>query len=280
MRKVGRKTLRYEFDGVVVRCVDEVSRSTAQAWAASFESWFGADRRTVPGAESKGHIALLESASGTAVVKRERMRGLKRRLIGAGLRRFQSEIAFERALAFEAAGLPTGAPLACVLARERVEACTLSRWIDGRDPWHHISAARNPERARAQVVDALATLVASMHAAGFRHRDLKAPNLIATARAAEFTLSVVDVDGLATVRSIGFATRARDLGRLCVSFHSQAASAAGVAGADWQRCIELYVASVGSLEQRALDGELLLRRTRAWADAHRRGLLARGRDVA
>lgn len=280
MAATRRKTQRYQFGDVVVRCVDDVSRASAQTWAASFASWFGPDRRAVPGAESKTHVAMVESALGLAVAKRERARGLKRGLTRHGVRRFQRETAFERALAFDAAGLPTAAPIACILVRARADACSLMRWIDGLDPWRHVRAPRDSERAREQLVEALARLVARMHAAKFRHRDLKAPNLIVARNARELAVSVVDLDGLASVRSISLAMRVRDLGRLCVSFGSASASAAGMAEADWKRCVELYVTAVDSLEQRALDRDLLVRRTRAWAAAHCRDLSARGREIA
>jgi tRNA A-37 threonylcarbamoyl transferase component Bud32 len=261
---------------VRVRYASEVPEAEARAWLSAFRVEFGGALRPLPRAPDKAHVALLDSALGPLVVKRERVRGLKRTLVRRGLRGFRSEEAFEKGLAFAAAGFATAQPIACFGARAGVAACLITRYVDGLDPWRFVAESREPAAVRRRVVEALAQLVAELHAAGFRHRDLKAPNLLLREDAGKLVVHVIDLDGLERPRSVSNAVRIRDLARLCVSFDSDAARAAGVELADWKRCVELYA-------ERAPDAPPvaeLFARTRAWARAHVASLRSRRRPIA
>lgn len=243
---------------------ERLGRDVARSWLGACPEWFGAGRRPVPAAPENRDLALV----GGAVAKRYAPSRFAR-----GRRATR---AFELGLRLAAAGVQTPLPLAALvpkraadpafLVQEYVEAPTLHSW---------------PGDPRV-VTSALARAVARLHRRGFRHRDLKAPNLLVV-DAREPDILFLDLDGARARRAeehmpavFPFRARARDLARLRVSLTTPEASEAGYGNARFADLLALYASEVDCGD----DVDELNRATRRWAEAHANSNRRRGRPIA
>src|SRR5262245_5972173 len=150
-------------------------REVASEWAASWPAWFGPARTPLPRTPEKEHLALVETPLGRIVAKREEPAGWRQSLVVLKARPLRSVLAFERAAELARHALATPEPL-CVIERRtalRREAVLVTRYVDGLGPWELLRRGGDP----AALCRALATALARLHGAGFRHRDLKESNL-------------------------------------------------------------------------------------------------------
>ena len=226
----------------------------AHRWIERCGSW-PAEAHPLPARPSSRDLRVIETPYGLAVVKRELPRGLKATLVRRGLRGFRCTRALVLAGALAEAGVPTPpafAALSLPRAAKGPEGWLITRWIDGRGPWEDARAFGVPTahgRANEALLHALADTLALLHGRGFRHRDLKASNLLVERTSGTPRVLVLDLDGLrragapSAPRVPEDRTRARDLGRLRASFASRAAQAAGIAAGDWERFLAGYAAA-------------------------------------
>jgi tRNA A-37 threonylcarbamoyl transferase component Bud32 len=242
-----------------------------RAWAREWPRWFGPEGEALPRAPEKPWLARVETPLGPVVAKRELSRTWKRSLAALGARRPRAERAFRLAGELRARGFATPEPLAVLgLPGESV---LVTRLVAGAGAWELAREAH--ERLLACLADGIARL----HRAGFRHRDLKASNLLFTGAGSALELVWTDLDGLAWRGTVEPHLRARDLARLCTSFASAEARAAGVRADAWPELVRLYLERALG---RAPDGDelaQLLARTRAWSDRNIRRHLAADRPV-
>ncbi|MEW6072042.1 MAG: lipopolysaccharide kinase InaA family protein [Planctomycetota bacterium] len=228
-----------------IEFVPAVPPELAARWLASWEGLFGPGRRPVPGLPAKEDLARADEPLGPVVFKRERFSGLGALARRFRLRRTRAARAFALGRAMEAAGVPTPAPLAVVRSpagRAGFATGLVTRFLAGGGPWE---AVARPGGDPEKILQALAEAIAALHRAGFRHRDLKAPNLLVTeeepGRPAVWFL---DLDGAARcLAPPGPATTRRDLSRLAASFASAPARAAGVGPAYWLAFVARYLAA-------------------------------------
>ena len=249
-----------------------VPRALALEWTQAWPSWFGPGRRGLRGFEDKADLALVESPLGPVVAKRERMRGWKRSLAALGARRSRSTRAFALAQELHARTLPTPEPL-CVLGRAG-SSVFVTRFVAGIGPWE-LAAETGVEALVALLAEALHAL----HAAGYRHRDLKAANLLFARAGSGHELQWTDLDSLTVVGTVRFGQRARDLERLATSFESGAARTAGVRAQHWPALVTRYLTLLHGRPPNPVELERVLDRTRAWSERAMRRHLRRGQRV-
>jgi tRNA A-37 threonylcarbamoyl transferase component Bud32 len=141
-------------------------------------------------------------------------------------RRSRALAAWQRGHALLARGIPTARPLVVseprggwfardsYLVTERIAGA-----VDLHEYARRLASRTTPDRERRvrQLAQSVGTLIGRMHAAGLSHRDLKANNLIVVERAGSVDVLMIDLDGLRVRRTVGPATRSRDLGRLATS---------------------------------------------------------------
>lgn len=226
----------------------------------------------------KAELALVATPLGLLVAKRGGRAWWKRALERGGLRATRAERAFENAPRLAAAGVTTAEALAWL--QDGGDALLLTRYLEGVPLWE--AARAGGGSALGELVPRLALSVARLHDAGFRHRDLKAPNLLVVGGSEdEPRLAVLDLDGL---RRLGRAPTAeecqRDLGRLCASFASDAARAAGVTDADWADLLRRYVDARAECFSRPDEAAAWARQIAARAERKRERNRRRGRPLA
>jgi tRNA A-37 threonylcarbamoyl transferase component Bud32 len=262
---------RLEARGARIHFDPTLPADLARRWLDEHGAWFGPERRPLAGAEGRPDLARVESPLGALVAKRAPLPSLPRRS--------RPERAFAMGRAWSAAGLRTPEPLAWIELRSERAAVLVTRFVAGRDPWSSLAAARDgaPSAAFDELLEALAAAIAEVHARRFRHRDLKAPNLLVV-RGESGALQVVfvDLDG-ATSAAPRRSIRTRDLARLCVSFHSRAARAAGVRADAWPLLVERYVARAGLARS---ESDRIRGWTERWASRHIERNLLRERPIA
>lgn len=132
--------------------------------------------------------------------------------------RSRSLSAYHVGTKLHASGIPTPRPLA-VLERKRagvvIADMLLTDWIEAPDLSLLLASSEPGERAA--LISSAARLIAALHAARYRHRDLKASNLLSTPDGSE--LLVADLDGVrCCAKDLSHRRRVRDLSRLMVSF--------------------------------------------------------------
>ena len=235
-------------NGRRITCAPEVPRELAERWRAEWEMAFGDDRRPVPGMPTKEDLALLETELGLVVLKRERMRGARALLRRAGLRRTRAQRAFRLGRAMVAAGVSTPTPLAFLVETGKgrgLRTGLVTRFVRGTGPWETFAASGPPDDVEAAdvVLRAVADSLATLHRAGFRHRDLKAPNLLFDESVEPAPrVWILDLDGASRCPPPPPPpVTLRDLSRLCASFGSPSAAEAGVTPEHWRRFVELYL---------------------------------------
>jgi len=262
--------------GVLARA-PEVPPELARSWADECDEWFGPGRVPLARAPGKSGLARIETPLGSLVAKLERPAGWKRGLSALGARRWRSLRAYQRAQALLAHGLETPEPV-CVLACSRAarpRAILLTRLVEGLGPWELLRHQGDvPTLART-----LAHALVRLHGAGFRHRDLKASNLLLRPGSAGHELVWTDLDGLGMPGPVSLALRARDLSRLGLSFESADARAAGVRAEHWPELVRTYLSAQLGRPPTTDELDLLLGRTRRWTERAIRRHLARGRPI-
>ena len=243
-----------------------------RAWARDWPRWFASEGVPLARAPEKTWIVRVETAVGQVVAKRERARGWKRSLLAIAARPSRCERAFRLALDLRARGFATPEPLA-VLGHPG-EGVLVTRFVDGPGPWERVTDGETLQKRLA----CLAAGLARLHGAGLRHRDVKASNLL-FAGTEELELVWVDLEGVSWRGTVEPRMRARDLARLCTSFASTEARAAGVRAEHWPTFVRLYLER--SLGRPPAEEELcsFLARTRAWSDRNIRRHLAESRPV-
>ncbi|MFT5289029.1 MAG: hypothetical protein ACI8QS_001209 [Planctomycetota bacterium] len=185
------------------------------------ERWLGGSAfegsEPVSLAGEREDLALLQSDLGQLVAKRMTHRGLRR--IRARFRPGRAQRAFELGRLMRARGVSTPEPIAWL--RESADSDILFvRFVDGR----HLLDSAVPE-----LWEALARAVARLHCAGFRHRDLKAPNIVVTGSKESPIPWLLDLDGAR--RAPAPPSRrivVRDAGRIAASLLSESASQRGL----------------------------------------------------
>lgn len=255
------------------RAAEELSPELGRAWARAWRSWFGAGRVPLPRAPEREELALVETPLGRVVAKRTRVRGWKGSLAALGARTPRAERAFEAGRALLARGLATPEPLA-VLGRPR-DAVLVTRYVEGRGPWEVLAQSGAVE----ELLATLAAGLARLHACGFRHRDLKASNLLLREGGAGPELVWTDLDGLRQIGTVEPRVRARDLARLGTSFESAEARAAGIRAGHWGELVRRYLGAALGREASAEEVGEMLGWTRRWSERWVRKQLAEGRVV-
>jgi hypothetical protein len=146
-------------------------------------------------------------------------------------------------------GAPVSAPLGVLIApggRLDPPSWLILRHERGVDLSFLLNQARElgPD-LRARLWRAIAGAVAALHGAGFRQRDLKAPNVLVdwpAPREEDPRVLLLDLDGMRRCR-LGVPARLRraDLGRLAASLSTPAARAAGIEPGDWSALLSNYL---------------------------------------
>lgn len=255
----GRRTIRF---------VPGVPPEIAAQWVEEYEPWFGSNRRLLAGAEENPALARVESPLGPLVAKRAPLPRLRSR-------RSRSERGFTLGRTWCAAGLCTPEPLAWIEDRRLARSVLITRWVNGRDPWSFLADENDSRPPWTALVSALAGSIAGLHARGFRHRDLKAPNLLVRRGETGIEVWFVDLDGAG--RLLSRIARARDLARLCVSFRSTHARNAGVRADAWPALVAGYAERAGLS---SADSARILGWTELWAERHIERNLRLGRPIA
>lgn len=232
-----------------ITCVTDVEHDVAESWLAEFTTWFGADRRAVPSAPEKERLAVASTPLGDVLVKRELRESVRGAVQTLGLQRSNSARAFWSGLALVAADVPTPQPLALIERRGwalHSDATLIQVYVPGLKPWKYLAAQEDAERARARLWASLATTLGRMHQVGFLQPDLKNGNLHVTVSGEGAPIvQVIDLDRVeGGPRPAPTAKRLRELGRLCASFSSANARAAGVTADDWIAFARAYLAEL------------------------------------
>jgi len=256
-----------------------VDETLAREWLVDHPRWFEEAGTRVPEAESNPDLVLLDSALGPVVAKRELPRGWKASLVRTGARPFKSTHAFRLARRLRWSGVATPEPLACITRPGR-DACLLTRYVEAANPWTFALAQATPGSVRT-LEQALARAISHLHARGFRHRDLKAPNLLARSSddAQPPEILFTDLEGAAQV-AVTASVRVRDLARLCMSFESAAARLAGVHADSWPRFVAAYLTLALGRAPVAREHAEFVARTRQWSTRSIERNLRRGRPIA
>ncbi len=160
--------------------------------------------------------------------------GAWRRLLGLGRARRAARVAG----ALHAAGVPVPPPWAVV---EGPSGCALVSALAAGEGADRVCADA-PGPLRRAAAAALGRLCGALHAAGFRHRDLKAANILVAAGGPGGAASaqLVDVDGARRTFRLSLSRRARDLARLAASLVP-----AGLRRTDCARFARAYAAAAG-----------------------------------
>ena len=256
----------------------ELGEARAREWLDAHPGWF-VDGAPVPGAEGAEHLVRVESPLGPLVAKREVPRGWKASLVRTGVRPLRSERCFHLARELLWAGIATPEPLACITRSGR-EACLVTRYVEAWTPWTYLLRGGASGRVH-ELEETLARTVARLHARGFRHRDLKAPNLLTrSAPGGGVEVLLVDLEGASRSAAITESIRVRDLARLCTSFESAAARLAGVHADSWPRVVRHYLKTALGRSPAEEEVGSFVQRTRSWSTRHIERNLVRGRPIA
>jgi len=260
-----------------------VPEEVAASWLDRHETWFEGEA---------DDVVRVSTPLGDVVAKRERPSGWNAPLVRVGARRLRSLHAFRLGHELLEAGLATPEPLACVTEHAQAEpsACLITRHVGAPGPWGFLAgectAPEGPadpanREALDELLSCLARAMASLHAAGFRHRDLKEPNLLVR-RDDDGTPEVLwtDLESLARPRVISDTIRCRDLARLAMSFASAHARRAGIRADAWPRFVHAYLRIARQREPDREDVGRFLERTRRWSQRRIERNVVQGRPIA
>lgn len=266
IRRLGRRLLFSE----------RLSEDVASAWF---------DEPPLPPQRQVRSVHVQDSEVGKVVVKRDTSSPWRRlaRLGSPGALR--AHRSFRLGLELEAAGLPTPRPLA--IFEGHAEGQGRGVWIvlahrKGQDLDSVLEQRKLEPDERAQLWGELGRVVGEMHVAGYRQRDLKAPNvLVQRTRSGDLKVALLDLEGMArTKKPTARATRIEDLGRLIASLRGVHAQAAGVSGTERDDLLRAYLhAFHGSVPHLAEVGEWSTL-TERWALKKERRNRRRGRALA
>src|SRR5690606_12698505 len=189
------------------------------------------------------------SSSGRAIfVKRHARSSWKRIADRIGGRPSPSRRAFFTGLVLESAGVSAVRPLAAIESRTGGLSFTILEHLDGPDLGRYLVAGlegSEPSERRAlksRTWRELAGLVAKLHAAGVRQRDLKAPNILVPLESSSSRAVLVDLEGMRFVGRLPSArARMRDLARLATSLRAPDVRDAGVERGDIEELVSLYL---------------------------------------
>lgn len=219
---------------VRITCNPQVPRAVAERWIVEHADWFSAPR-------PQPHIAQLALETGDAFIKTEQLSlgrslryALSRRPARAG-RAFRYGLALAREL------VPAPLPLALIehrpqglvrrsyLVLETVTGDMLHEFLQTQTAPAGPAAGVEPATLKAALWRALARGVAALHGAGFRQRDLKAPNILVNTDGERVTVHLVDLEGMNRLqqRPPPRRVRIRDLARLVVSLRQLTAPEKG-----------------------------------------------------
>ena len=254
-----------------------VEAETAQAWRRGFWRWFEDERLQLPGLDS-GRLALVDSPLGRLVAKRDGRRGW---LVWSGLRAAHGLRAFRVGRALLKHGIPCAEPLAYVQRRTlppHVDGALISRYVSAPHLWDFLEEKASCQTRLEPMIEALAEGLAGLHKAGFRHRDLKASNLLVqTLEEDLLSIVFIDLDGARGPQRMPVRFRQRDLARLVASFLTPRAKGLGIEDAHWTQLLNSY------LQHSKLDAEGLPEweeNTTRWAEEHNARNLERGRPLS
>lgn len=221
-----RREAKY-FRRLRVACGDESDwRGWATAdWAEAAESLLAAGNEALDPGEAdlkdgrSASVRQVELPGGrTLVLKRDR-RAAERPL--TRLRASRSLRSFRNGHALLIRSIATARPAAAVDRRSKgrpAETLLLTEPVPGGVALNAYLRDGPAPADRRRLTRRLARLIRQLHAAGFSHRDLKAPNIVvATDPPDEPRPFLVDLDGLRRRRHVSEGRRARDLMRLGVS---------------------------------------------------------------
>ncbi len=257
-----------------------IDAETGALWRAEFPGWFAA-QGDPQAALDPTRFARRESELGPLFAKRDAARSRRSVGVWCAWRKARGLRAFHLGRAMHALELPTPEPLAYVLRRgwpPFSDGVLITRYVEGQDPWSFLEAAPDRPRALGELIEALADSIESLHSAGFRHMDLKAPNLLVQRHASTSKLKItfIDLESARAHRHVGRGRVVRDLARVCASFFSPRAEALGLGEPEWERFLGAY------LKRSVLDDSilpLLLGATRRWAQRHNADNRDQGRPI-
>jgi tRNA A-37 threonylcarbamoyl transferase component Bud32 len=258
-----------------------VELERARDWQRDFATWFDDKTLQLPGTPP-GRLALIDSPLGPLVAKRERAKSLKRWLSWAHLRQPHGLRAFEVGRAMHERGLPCAEPLAYVQTRgpaPHVDGALICSHVAAPQALEFLESESAPQASLEPLLAALAGGIAELHAAGFRHRDLKAPNLLVEQTTAAAALKVIflDLEAARGPERITIQMAQRDLARLVSSLMTPRAAALGIRQAHWQALLRLYLNN-SSLHTKQLNS--FITECEQWAKRHIQRNQRRSRPIS
>ena len=255
---------------VRITCNCQVPRAVAERWLGEHLDWFAVPRR-------RPHIAELTLETGDAFIKTERL-SLGRSLRYAIARRpARAYRAFRYGLVLARENVPAPRPLALIEHRPRglVRRSFLVLESVGGQMLHDFLgssafAGAGDSALKDSLWDALATEIAALHAAGFRQRDLKAPNILVNTDSDNHRVCVhlVDLEGMNRLQQTPppRRVRIRDLARLVVSLRQLSSpEKGGVTAADLTSLITRYLEHASSTAPWPGEPEEFLTQCERWA---------------
>ena len=255
---------------VRITCDSQVPRAVAERWLSEHLDWFAVPR-------PRPHIAELTLETGGAFVKTESF-SLGRSLRYEIARRpARAHRAFRYGLALARENVPAPRPLALIEHRPRGlvrRSFLVLETVDGQMLHDFLGssalAGAGGAALKEALWDALATEIAALHAAGFRQRDLKAPNiLVSTDRNSDrFAVHLVDLEGMNRLQQTPppQRVRIRDLARLVVSLRQLSSpEKGGVTARDLTSLITRYLEHASSTPPWPGEAAEFLAQCERWA---------------
>lgn len=168
---------------------------------------------------AKSTITTHANPDGTLCVKGYRYRGLANALLNL-FRKSRALKSWMNANGFIVRGMRTPQPLAMIekcrgpLVRENFYIC---RWLDAPELNTYITGRQWREPVKKQFIRCLAKTVATLHAQGIYHGDLKSNNILVRESAASWDFFFIDLDRVSFSRPLTFQRRANNLAQINAS---------------------------------------------------------------